>query len=127
MTTLRVAVTGAGGFVGTALCRRLVADGHTVVAVTRAAAPPAGAVLARVSGLDDAAGLRAAFDGVDAVVHLAARVHVMAETELEPLAAFRRVNVDGTRAVVGAAQAAGVRHLVYLSSIKVNGESRDAP
>jgi len=127
VTKLRVAVTGAGGFVGTALCRRLVADGHTVVAVSRAAAPPAGTLMGRISGLDDAAGLRAAFDGADAVVHLAARVHVMAETAPDPLSEFQRVNVDGTRAVVAAAQAAGVRHLVFVSSIKVNGESRDAP
>jgi nucleoside-diphosphate-sugar epimerase len=63
-----------------------------------------------------------ALDGVDVVVHTAARVHVMHETSADPLAEFRRANVDGTMALARQAAAAGVRRLVFLSSIKVNGE-----
>jgi UDP-glucose 4-epimerase len=123
----RVAVTGASGFVGRALCRILVAEGHTVVGVTRSAERLAGSVAARITGLDDAAGLRAAFEGADAVVHLAARVHVMSETALDPQAEFRRVNVDGTRAVLAATRESGAGQFVFVSSIKVNGDAREAP
>ena len=118
----RVAVTGASGFVGRATCRRLAAD-HEVIPVSR----QPGHAGARVHGLDDVEGLRAAFAGCDAVVHLAARVHVMRERSGDPLAAFRAVNVDGTEAVYRAADHAGVRRVVFLSSVKVNGEGRDTP
>jgi nucleoside-diphosphate-sugar epimerase len=94
-----------------------------VVAISR----QAGATGATLRGLDDAEGLRAAFAGCDAVVHLAARVHVMRERSADPLAEFRRVNVEGTESVYRAAEAAGVRRLVFLSSVKVNGEGRDTP
>lgn len=65
-------------------------------------------------------------NGVDCVVHLAARAHVMDDSAPEPLAAYREVNVAGTRRLAEQAAAAGVRRLVMVSSIKVNGE-RTAP
>ena len=76
-----------------------------------------------------------ALAGADAVVHLAARVHVMKDRATDPLAEFRRVNTDATLALGRAALRAGVRRFVFLSSIKVNGErtadrpftERDAP
>jgi nucleoside-diphosphate-sugar epimerase len=60
---------------------------------------------------------------VDAIVHLAARVHVMRDTAADPLAEFRRVNLDGTISLASQAAAAGVRRFVYVSSAKVNGEA----
>jgi UDP-4-keto-D-QuiNAc 4-reductase len=65
----------------------------------------------------------AALDGVDVVVHCAARVHVMNESAADPLTEFRRVNVRGTLNVAHQAAAAGVRRFVFISSIKVNGEN----
>lgn len=62
-------------------------------------------------------------EGVDAVVHTAARVHVLNEVAADPLAAFRRVNVEGTTQLARQAVAAGVKRFVFVSSIKVNGES----
>lgn len=64
-----------------------------------------------------------AIAGVDAIVHLAARVHVMRDDAIQPLAAFRAVNVAGTERLARAAAAQGVKRFVYLSSIKVNGEA----
>jgi nucleoside-diphosphate-sugar epimerase len=123
----RVAVTGAGGFVGQSVCRALRAGGHEVVAVVRrGASAPAGTSVVEVPGLD-ASAMRVAFEGCDAVVHLAARVHVMRETAPDPLAEFRRVNVDGSVAAYRAACAAGVRRFVLLSSVKVHGEGRATP
>lgn len=65
---------------------------------------------------------RDALQGVSAVIHLAARVHVMYESAVDPLAEFRKVNVEGTEHLARSAAAVGVKRLVYVSSIKVNGE-----
>jgi nucleoside-diphosphate-sugar epimerase len=65
---------------------------------------------------------------VDCVVHLAARVHVMNDTAADPLAEFRRTNTAGTEHLARCAAAAGVKRLVFVSTIKVNGEeTRDRP
>jgi nucleoside-diphosphate-sugar epimerase len=64
----------------------------------------------------------AALAGVDCVIHCAARAHVMHETEADALAAYRPMNVSGTQRLAEQAATLGVRRLVYLSSIKVNGE-----
>jgi nucleoside-diphosphate-sugar epimerase len=69
----------------------------------------------------------AALEGVDAVVHLAARVHMTKETIEDPDAAYRRVNSAGTARLAGLAASAGVRRFVYLSSVKIHGEGRETP
>jgi nucleoside-diphosphate-sugar epimerase len=111
-----VAVTGAGGFIGLALVRRLVDDGATVVgldldpgAAERVQA--AGGRFARVDTTDPVAVL-AAFDGCDGVIHTAARV-----TDWGPMAEFVRVNVGGTRTVLEAAEAVGAQRVVHVSSV----------
>jgi UDP-glucose 4-epimerase len=76
-------------------------------------------VVADLSGSTD---WREVLKGIDTVVHCAARVHVMRETEADPLIAFRAANVAGTGQLARQAAAAGVRRLVFLSSVKVNGE-----
>jgi nucleoside-diphosphate-sugar epimerase len=68
-----------------------------------------------------------ALDGIEGIVHLAARVHVMRESVVDPLAAFRDVNVAGTECLARQAAEAGVKRLVYLSSVKVHGEENDVP
>jgi UDP-glucose 4-epimerase len=70
-------------------------------------------------------GWQASLAGVDVVIHSAARVHVMNDSESDPLAAFRKVNVDGTLNLARQAVAAGVRRFVFVSSIKVNGEATE--
>ncbi|MCC7274070.1 MAG: NAD-dependent epimerase/dehydratase family protein [Alphaproteobacteria bacterium] len=118
---MRVLVTGAAGFVGRALTARLAASGVAVVAaVRRAEGAPEGAVV--VGDLAAPVDWSRALDGVDAVVHLAARVHVMRERAADPDAAFAAVNVAATRGLAEAARRAGVRRLVFVSSVKVLGE-----
>lgn len=116
-------VTGANGFIGRVLVRRLVADGRPVrAAVRREDVPlPAGVERANVGNIGPDTDWAAALDGVDAVVHLAARAHVLREDAADPLAAFRAVNAAGTRRLAAAARAAGVRRLVYVSTIGVHG------
>ncbi len=99
---MKIAVTGGTGFVGGRLARRLAAEGHEVV------------VIGRRSGIaiDDAAALARAFAGCDAVAHCAGiNREIGGQT-------YRRVHVDGTRAVIAAARGAGVRKLVMLSFLR---------
>ncbi|BDM24240.1 SDR family oxidoreductase [Pseudomonas sp. LRP2-20] len=121
-----ILVTGASGFVGSALCRTLAVQGGFAVrgAVRKAESlMPAGVSSVTVGELDAATDWTVALAGVEVLVHTAARVHVMHETASDSLAAFRRVNVDGTLHLARQAAAAGVRRFVFISSIKVNGEA----
>jgi len=123
-----VLVTGAGGFLGRHLVPRLRAAGWRVRGLARPGRElPDGVEPAPAAGLDDTAALARAVAGVDAVVHLAARVHVMRDRAADPLAEFRRVNVEGTRALLDAAIAAGARAFVFASSAKAMGEWTTAP
>lgn len=70
---------------------------------------------------------KVALQGIHAVVHLAARVHVMTDRAVDPLGEFRKVNTDWTERLVRTAASQGVRRFVYLSSIKVNGEQTRDP
>ncbi len=120
----RVLVTGAAGFIGRGLCPALAAAGWTVRAALRRPAVEglAGAEPVVVGEIGPDTDWRAALAESDAVIHLAARVHVMRETAPDALAAFRRVNTAGTERLARQSAAAGVRRLILVSSIKVNGE-----
>lgn len=127
MTPSILAITGAAGFLGRHVCAALSGAGHETRALVR---QPAGLVGVReflYSGLEDRPGMVAAFEGADAVVHLAARVHMMKDRSRDRLAAFRSVNVDGTRTVAELAAAAGVGELIFASSVKAVGESNTSP
>jgi UDP-glucose 4-epimerase len=126
---MKVLVSGANGLIGTALVRVLKSRGHVVVgAVRQKSSIPVGGLAddyIMVGSIDSSTDWTVALQGVDAVVHLAARVHVMNESEADPLGAFRRVNLYGTKRLAEQSVACGVRRFVYLSSIKVNGEKTD--
>lgn len=119
----RILVTGATGFIGAHVFRTLAAAGEQPIAATRVPAPGL-AVEQRVTGdLADLPHLGNALAGIDAVVHLAGRAHVMRDTADDPEQAFYRANAAATAHLARAAAAGGVQRFVFLSSIKVNGEA----
>lgn len=120
----RLVVTGASGFVGRALCASAVARGFVVRGIKRSICDlPCGIENFVVGNMDDRTDWRGALEGSKVVIHLAARVHVMADTAENSLDEFRRINVRGTFNLARQAAATGIRRFVFISSIKVNGEA----
>jgi nucleoside-diphosphate-sugar epimerase len=124
---MRVLLTGASGFVGTALCEKLRSSEWLVRSAVRKLNPARlnskitydESVISDISiDTDWIALLR----DVTHVVHLAARVHIMDEKSRDPIAEFRRINVIATVNLAKQAALSGVKRFIYLSSIKVNGE-----
>jgi nucleoside-diphosphate-sugar epimerase len=116
-------VTGASGFVGRALWHELHAASRHCIAALRMSLPGCGDEQVIVGDIGPDTDWRTALQGIDCVVHLAARTHVLDERSADPPAVYRRINVEATRHLAQQAAAAGVRRFVFLSSIKVNGES----
>lgn len=110
---MRVLVTGASGLLGGAVARLLLERGHRVRTFQRR---PAGIGSAEDSmgSLTDPAAVRRAVDGMEGVIHLAAKVSFAGAEE-----DFRQVNVEGTRTLLAASRAAGVRDFVFVSSPSV--------
>jgi len=124
-----ILVTGANGFVGSALLRRLMLDhaATSLVGAFRGSTQlfPVGIKAIEIGDLLPTTDWQEALQGVSAIVHCAARVHSMNDKNSDPMAEFRLVNVDVTVNLAQQAAAAGVKRLVFLSSIKVNGESTE--
>ena len=121
-----VLVTGATGFVGRFLCARLLADGIQVRGTLLELEAPSslidGVEPANILPLGPDTQWSHALVGVDTIIHLAARVHIMDDPSADPLTEFRKVNVEGTAQLAREAAKAGVKRFVFISSIKVNGE-----
>jgi len=118
-----VLITGANGFVGRPLCEEMLRQGWRVRAAIRSSIQmPDGVETAVVADIDGDTDWTNALRGVDVVIHLAARVHVMKDAAADPLAAFLKVNLHGTENLAQQAARARIKRLVYVSSIKVNGE-----
>ncbi len=123
-----IAVTGATGFIGRTLCGALRGSGRPVREIRRQGSSPPGAgqEVASVAGLTRG-DLRTAFQGAEVVIHLAGVAHRLHASAVEELAAFRSVNVMGTRAAVEAAADAGVRRVLVASSVKAVGDATSIP
>ena len=125
LDNMRVLLTGGTGFVGQQVASALRAAGASVRCPTRRPHSQSyGIDWVRIDDINASTDWQPALDGgIDTVIHLAARVHVMQERVADPLLEYRRVNVDGSVRLAEQAVASGVRRFVFISSIKVNGES----
>lgn len=124
MTT--ILLTGANGFIGQNLGAYLIKRGHQVIATTRRSEVDFDYTplrIEKVGVIDTKTDWMAALEGVDVIIHLAARVHIMREKATDPLSEFRQMNVEGTMRLAQQAVETGVKRFIYLSSIGVNGKS----
>jgi len=119
---MQALITGANGFLGSALCRRMVGAGHRVRALVRSgsdASPLDGVGVERAAGdVTDAASVQRAVDGAEVIFHLAGLRRAPERS------AFFRVNAEGTRTVCDAMLRAGARRLVLAGSLAAVGPSR---
>jgi nucleoside-diphosphate-sugar epimerase len=122
-----IAVTGATGFIGSQLVADLGRDAAVRSIVRAGSTKQVGGEVRRVADLLDLAGMTAALHGARDVVHLAGRAHLMRDAARDPLAEFRRINVDGTVTVIEAAAQAGARRVLLASSLKAVGERSETP
>jgi lipopolysaccharide/colanic/teichoic acid biosynthesis glycosyltransferase/nucleoside-diphosphate-sugar epimerase len=124
MSQIKILVTGAGGFVGRALSAECIARGLVVQGATRTSNDlPNGVSNIVVGSINGSTNWHDALLDCSIVLHLAARVHVMHDNQVDPLKAFRVVNLDGTMGLARQAAAAGIKRFVFVSTVKVNGES----
>lgn len=118
-----ILVTGGSGFVGSAVIKRLNRENRAVLAAGRQgqdAGLPVETV--RLPSLSELGPLNERLNSIETIVHCAARAHIMKDEMADPLAEYRKVNVEGTLNLAHQAAVAGVRRFVFISSIKVNGE-----
>lgn len=127
LSSKTVLVSGANGFVGRPLCAELLRQGQSVRAAVRLARSDSSPIenietvsIGEINGETD---WTEALQGIKVVVHLAARVHVMKDNAADPLDELRKVNVEGAWNLARQACDAGVQRFIFISSIKVNGES----
>ena len=113
-----IVVTGATGFIGSAVCSALAAAGRSVRAISR----NPGSGLTPVGAITGTTDWSETLKGAQSIIHLAARVHLLNDRAADPVTEYRRMNVDGTINLARQAAEAGVKRFIFVSSIKVNGE-----
>lgn len=126
-----VLVTGATGFVGHFLCERLLSEDFAVRGTILESESTSylvnGVEPVKVEPLGAETPWSHALEGINTIIHLAARVHIMDDPSADPMTEFRKANVDGTARLAREAAKASVKRLVFVSSIKVNGEECTTP
>ncbi len=122
----KVLVTGANGFIGQSLCERMLAEGWQVRGTVRSLNQlnnlPSGVDALPVGSIGPDTEWSKVLIGIDTVVHLAARVHVMDDSASNPFAEYRKVNVMGSERLALTAVECGVKRFIFMSSVKVSGE-----
>ena len=121
---MKILVTGANGFIGTQLSETLAKSGHQVRNTARSIAPNSPITSEMITcDLESADNLDHLTTGCDAIVHLAGRAHVMSDDPATSESLYISANVDVTRRLAQSAARTGVKRMILMSSVKVNGES----
>ncbi len=121
---MKILVTGANGFIGKQLSETLANSGHEVRNTARSLAPNSPITREMItSDLESADSLDHLTTGCDAIVHLAGRAHVMSDDPATSESLYLSANVDVTRKLAQSAARTGVKRMILMSSVKVNGES----
>lgn len=122
MRSTKILITGATGFVGSLLVKKLEEIGLSYIAPSRSF--DASLDLSQYVGdIGPDTDWISVLSGVEVVIHLAARTHIMSNEAIDPLAEYRKINVDGTLNLAMQSATAGVKRFIFISSVKVNGES----
>ena len=133
---MKILITGATGFIGKALSQALRNSGFDLRAAVRQRdiKLPIDYEVVQIGDIGPRTDWQEALVGVDTIIHLAARVHIMHKVATDPLESFRKINVLGTGHLARMAAKAGVKRFIFISSVKVNGEGalksyteKDAP
>jgi nucleoside-diphosphate-sugar epimerase len=128
---MNLLVTGANGFIGSGLCKKVLDMGGYVRGIVRPSTYrntlPSDIDVVPVEEIGPLTDWSNVMSGVDTVVHLAARVHVINHFEAQVSDAYRSVNVAGTERLARIAAVSGIRRLIYISTVKVNGEGKTIP
>jgi UDP-glucose 4-epimerase len=121
---MKILVTGANGFVGSQLSKALAKSGHEVRNTARSLAPNISTTGELITcDLESTDNLDHLTTGCDAIVHLAGRAHVMSDNPATSESLYISANVDVTRKLAQSAARTGVKRMILMSSVKVNGES----
>jgi len=128
---MNLLVTGANGFIGSKLCEKVLNIGWHVRGTVRPSTYrnnlPSDIDVVPIEEIGPLTDWSKVMSGVDTVVHLAARVHVINDIAADVSDAYGSVNVAGTERLARMAAASGIRRFIYLSTVKVNGEGRSSP
>ena len=122
----KVLVTGASGFIGQYLCKALSASGRSVRGVVRSLnfiSKNTDIEYISVANIDHKCDWKDVLIDVDCIIHCAGRAHIMNEKKVDSLKLYQSINVDGTKQLAEEAAIAGVKRMIFLSSVKVNGEN----
>ena len=123
---MKIAVTGANGFIGAALTHELCEKGYDVRGIVRSKERSLNRnsrlEIFAVGEINSDTNWNDALKGIDVVIHLASRVHKLIDVSINPLADYRGVNTGGTQKLAEMSAQAGTRRLIFMSTIKVNGE-----
>ena len=123
---MNILVTGANGFVGQSLIPELIAQGHSVTAISREVNLSLFCCKTIICDLNSLVDFEDEIVGSDIVIHLAGRAHVLNETSQDPYQAYAEINVKATQNLALLASKNGVKRFIFLSSVKANGEETTA-